>query len=198
LLGGPFFAAAWAAGGPASAAPPAGLLVCDPADLSHERPERVFTTLAVMPTVSDLRDREVYWVEHDTLPADREDYHYLVRYFDNALGERACEVRTEPDLGVPTAFDNPVPALDQDRESVTGSPVVLAGSPRSVLSLGYEGPLTRWDVLPSGLPASGTGGVLDLSPWPNAVTRNNRGGDTSMLVDPPTQTIVRGNRMAQP
>ncbi len=169
------------------AAPPAGLLMCDPAASSHERPERVFTTPVVMPKISDGRDRVVYWVEHDTL--DREENHYLVRYYDDG-SKRACELRDELDLGVPTVSDR-VPA--EDREGVTGSPVVF-GSPRSVLTLGYEGPLTTWSVGPSGWPTAGSGGVVDLSPWPDAFTRNNRGGDTSVLVDPPTQTIIWGNK----
>jgi hypothetical protein len=166
--------------------------MCDPAASSHERPERVFTAPAVMPNVADPRDRVVYWVEHDTL--DRAENHYLVRYFDNGA-ERACELRDEADLGAETAstwFDP-----DEDREGVTGSPVVY-GTPRRVLTLGYEGPLTQWSVGAAGWPVAG-GTVTDLSPWeypapPDPVVRNTRGGDTSVLVDPATQTIVWGNK----
>jgi len=158
--------------------------MCDPAASSHDRPERVFTTPVVMPNISDGRDRVVYWVEHDTLT--RPENHYLVRFYDNG-GGRACELRDELDLGVTTASDQ-VPA--EDREGVTGSPVVF-GSPRSVLTLGYEGPLTTWSVGPSGWPVAG--GFVDLSPWVGG-DRNTRGGDTSVLVDPPTQTIIWGNK----
>jgi hypothetical protein len=164
--------------------------MCDPASSSHDRPHRVFTTPAVMSNVSAPRDRVVYWIEHDSV-LGRADNHYLVRFYDNA-GARACDLQDETDRELVTASGD---GLDES-EGVTGSPIVF-GSPRWVISLGYQGPLTTWSVGPSGWPVVGSGSVVDMSPWDYTVSppeENRRGGDTSVLVNPATQSLVWGNK----
>jgi hypothetical protein len=152
----------------------------------------VFTTPAVLPNTSYPRDRVVYWVEHDAND-DYDESHFLARFYDGG-GVRACEVRSEAVLGLPSSDLGPI---GTDRDAVTGSPVVYGVGPRRVVTLGYEGPLTRWPVAASGWPDCGFGGcppVVDLSPWPSSLSSNRRGGDTSILVDAQTQTIVWGNK----
>lgn len=148
-----------------------------------------------MPSVSAPRDRVVYWVEHDSLGLllGRAENHYLVRFYDDSLGKRACELKTESDRALPTASDGTPGYVEE--EAVTGSPVVF-GSPRTVVSLGYQGPLTTWSVGAGGWPVIGSGSVVDVSPWDLTppITENHRGGDTSVLVNPATQSLVWGNK----
>jgi len=165
--------------------------MCDPALSAARRPYRVFTTPSIMADITQPGTRVVYWVEHDTVPSSPVN-HFPTRFFTSGSG-RACDARDELMLGVPSASD-----FSGDLEGVTGSPIVYGVSPRRVLTIGYQGTLTRWGVGPNGWPSCAYGAsasclVVDTTPWV-APDVNIRGGDSSVLFSAGFEVLQWGNK----